>query len=398
MKIINYEHSSETTAAPVFPDSSPNDRLLYLDIETTGLAPEHTTLYLIGALWFDDDYIRIRQWLNENGREEREILADFLTFSDAFTHLVHFNGLGFDLPYLKQKALQHSLDFRLDTGFRHTDLFRAIRPYRKLLGTDSLKLAVLADYLGMKREDRHSGKDLIRLYQRYAAKPDRETESILLLHNHDDLTCLPPVSRLLSLKAFFGDISLQTAEMQVEAAEPVKLTESGCTGQQAKPEAPASQTDPVSPNPADLAGYLKIRFTFCDAMPLPARLSLTRDGIYLNAMGREGLLICPIFHTTLKHYFPDYKNYYYLPMEDMAIHKSIAVYTEPGRRKKATRSTCYVRREDDYIPCPDPDTLEQFRKTDTDPALFQTLESLTGHPELLDGYIRQTLRRIHRQL
>lgn len=376
MKLIDYEYCSDTALPSILQKLFPNDRLLFLDIETTGLSAEYTTLYLIGALWFDHGRLMLRQWLNETGQNEQDILTDFLQFSDAFNHLVHFNGSGFDIPYLKQKATLHSLDFHLDTDYAQTDLFRSVRPYRKLLATDSLKLSALAAYLGIERKDRHSGKELIRLYQKYAAKPDEETEKILLLHNHDDLLCLPSVARLLSLDTFFKDIPLTTAKMQIEPAS-----------FPASPDISSNSTDiPLIP-----IRQLAIRFTYDDVSSLPARLSLTRNGIYLNALGQEGLLICPIFHGTLKHFFPDYKNYYYLPKEDMAIHKSVAIYTEPQHRKKATRSTCYVRRECDFIPCPDPDYSEQFKQSDADLAGFQTLESLSEHPELLNSYIRHTL-------
>lgn len=376
MKLIDYEYCPHATEPCILQKLFPNDRLLFLDIETTGLSAEHTTLYLIGALWFDQDRLMLRQWLNETGQEEQEILTDFLQFSDAFNHLVHFNGLGFDIPYLKQKASLHSLAFRLDADCAQTDLFRSVRPYRKLLGTDSLRLNDLAAYLGIERKDRNSGKELIRLYQRHAAKPDGETEKILLLHNHDDLLCLPSVARLLNLNTFFRDIPLTAAKLQVEPA--------ACM-------APQDVTSDSTDTPQIPMRQLAIRFTFDETASLPARLSLTRNGIYLNALGQEGLLLCPISHGTLKHFFPDYKNYYYLPKEDMAIHKSVAIYTEPEHRKKATRSTCYVRQESDFIPCPDPNHSEQFRRSDTDPASFQTLKSLSEHPELLHSYIRHTL-------
>ena len=38
----------------------------------------------------------------------------------------------------------------------------------------------------------------------------------------------------------------------------------------------------------------------------------------------------PVFCEEMKFYYSDYKNYYYLPHEDMAIHKSVSMYVDPA--------------------------------------------------------------------
>lgn len=53
---------------------------------------------------------------------------------------------------------------------------------------------------------------------------------------------------------------------------------------------------------------------------------------------------------TLKYFYPDYQNYYYLPEEDMAIHKSIADSVDPSYRKKATKNTCYTKKAGIFLP------------------------------------------------
>ncbi|MCC6093822.1 MAG: hypothetical protein LIV24_02165, partial [Eubacterium sp.] len=55
-------------------------------------------------------------------------------------------------------------------------------------------------------------------------------------------------------------------------------------------------------------------------------------------------------HTQMKHFFPDYKNYYYFPAEDQAIHKDIAVYADAGHREKAKASNCYQRADGTFLP------------------------------------------------
>ena len=57
-------------------------------------------------------------------------------------------------------------------------------------------------------------------------------------------------------------------------------------------------------------------------------------------MEQQATLHIPVIHDTLKHYFTDYKNYYYLPKEDTAIHKSIAAFVEADNKEKA-KKLCY---------------------------------------------------------
>ena len=41
-----------------------------------------------------------------------------------------------------------------------------------------------------------------------------------------------------------------------------------------------------------------------------------------------------VINDSLKYFYTDYKNYYYLPKEDMAIHKSVAAYVDRDHKKK----------------------------------------------------------------
>ena len=52
-----------------------NERRLFFDIETTGLSPEVSAITLIGCL---DDHGLIKQWFNEDGFSQKQILTDFL--------------------------------------------------------------------------------------------------------------------------------------------------------------------------------------------------------------------------------------------------------------------------------------------------------------------------------
>jgi len=56
------------------------------------------------------------------------------------------------------------------------------------------------------------------------------------------------------------------------------------------------------------------------------------------------------FEEEMKYFYSNYKNYYYLPEEDTAIHKSVASYVDKARRVQATAKNCYTRKLSSYLP------------------------------------------------
>ena len=50
-----------------------------------------------------------------------------------------------------------------------------------------------------------------------------------------------------------------------------------------------------------------------------------------------------IFEGEMRHFYSDYKNYYYLPKEDMAIHKSVAAYVDHEYREKCKAYKTFFR-------------------------------------------------------
>ncbi len=64
-----------------------------------------------------------------------------------------------------------------------------------------------------------------------------------------------------------------------------------------------------------------------------------------------------LFEGKLRVYHSDYQNYYYLPAEDMAIHKSLASSISKEYKEKATSDNCYT-----YTKCPDAISFEYMKK------------------------------------
>lgn len=358
MKTIEYQEqlNSVNSLSEYYKHFYPDAKLLFFDIETTGFAAKNTTLYLIGALWYEKNHIHIIQWFNDDGNCEKDLLIAFDSFCKNFTHLVHFNGLGFDLPYLRQKADMLKIPFSADTELIQLDIFKEIRSYKKIFSLENMKQVSIERFLEIERKDIYTGGDLINVYQRYVARPDEEKEHLLLLHNHDDLLGMPQISQILQYKAFFEN--MLPTDIHSEVSE----------------------------------HNLTFHFETALYAALPKRIFITKNGIYLNASEHSCLLQIPIYRGTLKFFFKDYKNYYYLPKEDMAIHKSIAAYVENTNKIRAAKSTCYIKKTDAYIPCPFNDYPESFKCDYNEKTNYQTLDSLLqSNPAKQAEYIKTIL-------
>jgi len=92
--------------------------------------------------------------------------------------------------------------------------------------------------------------------------------------------------------------------------------------------------------------YMKLDLT----TPLPKRISFNKNGCYFIGEGQNGALKVPIYEEEMKYFYSNYKEYYYLPLEDVAIHKSIASFVDREHRVQAKASTCYTRKQSCYLP------------------------------------------------
>lgn len=298
---------------------APPEQVLFFDIETTGFSGDTSTLYLIGCLYRENGAWQFIQWFADTLDAERACLVHFFEFMENFTTLVHFNGDGFDIPYLLKRARAHGLPYDF-SNIRSFDIYRVIKPYKRLLGLDSIRQKAIEAFLGVRREDRFSGGELIEVYQAYLHEKDDYLERLLLLHNEDDLKGMPLVLPILCYRDFWeGDFSLESQSL-------------------------SAQTDIFGNQHPELS------LTFAGGCELPVPISRETPLLSMEAEGRTLSLSIPLFEGTLKYYYPNYKDYYYLPFEDKAIHKSVAEFVDKNARQKATRDTCYIKKAGLFLP------------------------------------------------
>ena len=53
---------------------------------------------------------------------------------------------------------------------------------------------------------------------------------------------------------------------------------------------------------------------------------------------------------TLKYFYSNYKDYYYLPEEDQAVHKSVGAYVDKAHRRQARAFDCYQKKDGIFLP------------------------------------------------
>ena len=298
---------------------APLDKILFIDIETTGFTAKNSSLYLIGAAFYRSGCWQIRQWFAERYDDEQALLADFFAFAADFTHLIHFNGNNFDLPYLVQKCEIFKLPYNFD-NYKGIDLYKRISPYKFFLHTPNCKQKTLEELLGIDREDIYSGGDLIGLYHEYVKQPDEKALSLLLLHNSDDMRGMLQILPLLSFYDLFN------CPLTVKKVQSNRFV--------------------------DYHGHDKMELLMRLKLPtaLPMVISNLSNGCYFSGESNNGILKVPVYEEEMKYFYSNYKDYYYLPEEDTALHKSVASFVDKNHRVQATAASCYTRKYSTYLP------------------------------------------------
>ena len=176
--------------------------ILFIDIETTGLSPRNSDLYMIGTGFWENGKWVIRQFFGENAQEEEKVLSEFSDFSRSFTKVVHFNGDRFDIPFLQSKYEEHKLTDpfgRLESF----DLYKWVKPYKKQLGLPDCKQKTIERFLKIDREDEYDGGKLIAVYKDYEESRSSELLQLLLLHNFEDVKGMMRMAPILLYGRFF---------------------------------------------------------------------------------------------------------------------------------------------------------------------------------------------------
>lgn len=323
MKKYRYIYTPNQPSMPPLPDNT-----LFLDIETTGFQRTSTFLTIIGLAWQEEGQIIIEQWLNETGRKEEPLLLieleRFLTGFPALPMLVHYNGTTFDLPYLKAKYEQYHLPSSLGSC-QSFDLYHLAKKYRHFLSLSGLKQKNLEEAFGLFREDKLSGQELIDVYLEGIHQKDEGLINAYLLHNKEDMEGMVFLQNLIRLD------NLMQGEFRID-----KWTED--TKKQS------------------------IVISLSGDYYLNKLISISHSNIHFSFEKGNIQIRVPVKTMEARFFYENYKDYYYLPGEDCAMHKSVAEYVEKEYRMKATKETCYMKKTASFLPLPLPANTRQRKE------------------------------------
>lgn len=383
--MITHTYEISVTEQYLFSRGLNPENCIFFDIETTGFRAASSHLYLIGAACkITKDFSvrqenpeavshwRITQWMSEQPQEEPALLQAFANYAEPYETIVHFNGKRFDLPYTEEKYAQHQLSSPF-SGKTSVDLYIDFRPLKGFLKLDHMNQKSLEVFLGLNRDDQYDGGRLIPVYREFCKTGDAKLLELLLLHNKED------VEGMFSLTSLYGYLNfLQTEQIRLF---PDEILSAGTAG--------LVRTEMISSG----NGSADLLFTFLLAVPVPIPVSKSLDVGYLTLKNRTGKLMLSVRQDTLYYYFPDYKNYYYLPQEDQAIHKSVAAYVDKQYRRPAKAENCYIRQSGAFLPQPEELFTPALRRSLKDPyTWFAWKEELLTDTERLADYLLAWLR------
>ncbi len=351
-------------------------RGLYLDIETTGLSKSRSILTMIGCAIVTPDQTTLLQWFNNDAVSEENILRDFHEFLSTLNPeipLITFNGDHFDLPYLRTHFSYHSISTNFLNQFKTVDLYKKLLPFQKAFSLEHGRQKDWEKVVNVNREDLYSGKELIGIYKNFLKTNNQFDADKIFLHNKEDILYLIKISSLHVFPSVLeDDWSIQDIKTQ---------------------------------NGQELTVKIKIK----NELPLSVKIGLENSTSFFF---KDNHIICTLLYQEkeMKYYYSNYKDYYYLPKEDKAVHKSIGQYVDSSHRKKATASTCYTKKDSYFFHIPEPakkyglqilketyNPYPTYREDYSDKINYISLDDLipeNGDLSTLEQYIKDLLKEV----
>lgn len=340
------------------------ENVIFLDIETTGLSSRNSFIYMIGLAYYNASNFEFCEILADNAAEELDLLKEFINIINKYNVLIHFNGNRFDIPFIKDRCKANGLSLDISI-FDNIDLYKLITPYKQLFNLPNCKQKTIECFMGINRQDNYSGGELINVYKEYSSSPSEELYNLLYQHNRDDVVGMLQILPILNYNNLF--------EQEVNIINANINTYNDYYG--------------------ELKKELLIEFSL--TVPVHTHISFNVEDIYGSFKNDKGIVKVPVYQEKMKLFYDNYKDYYYLPAEDIAIHKSVSEYVDKEFRRQATAKTCYTKYESEFLPQWDTLKTPFFRRDyNTTPAFFEFNEEIKTDEKFLSVYTSHLLKYI----
>ena len=317
MLIKEYSPDNIFIDPQLLPDINP-ENCLFLDIETTGFSAINNQIYLIGVSYFTEGTCHIKQWFAESLEDESSIISSFAECLSNYSHLIHFNGNRFDIPFLEQRAKYHNLEINF-SDYIGIDLYKRTINLKNILVLPNCKQKTVEQFLGLNRQDKYSGGELINTYLQYTTNPSEILLGELLLHNHDDVIGLIQIMPILYYYTLVDD-SLLIKKVQLQESTNFLHEKT-----------------------------LELLITLENELPLPKSISVNKNDCFLSANDKKVTIKVPVYNKELKYFYKNYKEYYYIEQVDGAFHKSVVTAIDSSLKTQAKAQNCYTRKNSLYL-------------------------------------------------
>lgn len=336
---------------------------IFFDIETTGFSSSYTSVYLIGCAARNGKHLIVDQFFAETPKEESQVIQAFLRLLAHYDTILTFNGIGFDIPYLKGRCKALGIAENL-SSFSYIDIFKAVSRLKFLLKLPNYKQKTIESFLGIGRNDTFHGGELIDIYKEYAASPSEHALFLLKQHNYEDVTDMPLLLTVMSYQNLFdGGFMVEDIKAHQYASY---------DGNGDKKE---------------------LLITLKNDLSVPQKASCGFEDFYLVTQDDKSQLRVGLYDGELKFFFDDYKDYCYLPGEDISVHKSVASYVDPAHRKKATAGSCYTKKHAIFLPQYEDIKGPAFRQNKKDKkSYFELTADFASSEDLLHRYAAHILK------
>lgn len=350
---------------------------VFMNIETTGLYPRSAFIFLIGLMYIANGKITVKTYIAESRMEERGLLETVRDSLSACSLLAAFGGQSFSFRFLRKRWDNYSdedffcfsLSDSNDPAFAGLELFdlqKMISQLSFMFDFENVKKSYLENKTGFIRKLALSGEELVSVYTKYESRAalikedNSDCIDLLMEHNLEDMRSLLHFYRFTAYKRLLhGDFHVDRITV-------------------------CDNSDTAS----SVKGTSVCEFRLATSFDFPYPASYNTEYAVIDIGMEIKVRVWP-YHGKLKYFLPvSHKDYYYLPVEDMAVHKSVGEFVDKKFRKKATPATCYINREGLFLPCPDKSISPHFQESyKSKPYYIELTEEMIDKPEALHAYL-----------